>query len=126
MRAVDTNIVVRLITHDDPKHLAAARAFIAPGAWVSHVVLTEVAWVLEAVYDRSAAQIAATIEILLHHEHLTLQDAETISAALDQFRQHPTVGFSDCLILEITRKSGNLPLGTFDRPLAKLDAVERL
>jgi predicted nucleic acid-binding protein len=38
----------------------------------------------------------------------------------------PTLGFSDCLILEIARKAGNLPLGTFDRALGRLDGVNKL
>jgi predicted nucleic-acid-binding protein len=126
VRAADTNLVVRLVTHDDAKQLAAAEAFVSSGAWVSHVVLVEVVWVLDSVYERSAAEIIATIEILLNHEHLTLQDADTVSAALDQFRQHPTIGFSDCLVLEIARKAGRLPLGTFDRHLGKLAGAQRL
>jgi predicted nucleic acid-binding protein len=36
------------------------------------------------------------------------------------------LGFSDCLVLESARKAGHLPLGTFDRDLAKLDGAERL
>jgi predicted nucleic-acid-binding protein len=126
VRAADTNVVVRLVTHDDAKQLAAAEAFVSSGAWVSHVVLVEVVWVLESVYERDAAEIIATLEILLNHEHLTLQDADTVSAALDQFRQRPAVGFSDCLVLEIARKAGRLPLGTFDRQLSKLAGAQHL
>jgi predicted nucleic acid-binding protein len=48
------------------------------------------------------------------------------AAALAHFRRSPSLGFSDCLALEIARKSGHLPLGTFDRDLAKLDGGERL
>jgi predicted nucleic acid-binding protein len=38
----------------------------------------------------------------------------------------PALGFSDCLILEIARKAGHVPLGTFDKRLSKLNGVERL
>jgi len=41
MRAVDTNILVRLITRDDPAQLSTAEAWIARGAWVSTLVLAE-------------------------------------------------------------------------------------
>jgi predicted nucleic acid-binding protein len=37
-----------------------------------------------------------------------------------------SVSFSDCLVLEVARKVGHLPLGTFDRDLAKLDGAQRL
>ena len=38
MRAVDTNVLVRLVTRDDPRQVAAAETFVSPGAWVPHVV----------------------------------------------------------------------------------------
>ena len=66
------------------------------------------------------------VEMLLQHERLTIQNAETVSAALEQYRQKPKLGFSDCLILEVARKSGHLPLGTFDRNLSRLEGTERL
>jgi predicted nucleic acid-binding protein len=49
-----------------------------------------------------------------------------VAIALEQFRKRPAVSFSDCLILEIARKAGHLPLGTFDRGLAKLPDAQRL
>lgn len=126
MRAVDTNVLVRLLVRDDPRQLDAAEKFIVKGAWVSHVVLVETLWVLDAVYERSAEQIAAAVERLLAHAELTLQDADVVAAALGQFRAKPTLGFSDCLVLELARKSGHLPLGTFDRRLGKVAGAHRL
>jgi predicted nucleic-acid-binding protein len=126
MRAVDTNLVVRLLVRDDARQVGAAEAFIASGAWVSHLVLAETAWVLDAVYDRSAEQIATAVEMLLNHKDLSLQGAEVVASALEHFRSRPMLGFSDCLVVEMARKAGHLPLGTFDRDLAKLDDVERL
>src|SRR5437879_7175350 len=126
MRAVDTNVVVRLIVRDDPDQVRAAEEFTATGAWVSHLVLAQTTWVLDAVYERSAEQIATAIDMLLNHKDLTLQDADVVTSALGQFTQRPALGFSDCLVLEIARKAGHLPLGTFDRNLAKLDGVELL
>lgn len=126
MRAVDTNAVVRLVVRDDPGQVRAAEEFAAGGAWISHIVLVETAWVLDAVYERTAEQIATAVEMLLNHKNLTLQDAEVVVGALEHFRKRPALGFSDCLVLEIARKAGHLPLGTFDRSLAKLDGAVRL
>jgi len=123
MRAVDTNVLVRLIVRDDTKQVRAAEEFIASGAWVSHLVLTETTWVLDAVYERTAEQVATAIDMLLNHQHLTVQDADVVTAAIENFRKRPALGFSDCLVLEIARKAGHLPLGTFDRDLAKLDGA---
>ena len=126
MRVVDTNILVRLATRDDAKQVAAAEAFIATGAWVSHLVLAEAMWVLASVYDLSPAAIATAVELFLNHRDLSLQDADVVAAALVHFRKRPRLGFSDCLMLEVARKAGHLPLGTFDRELSKLDGAQRL
>jgi predicted nucleic-acid-binding protein len=93
MRAVDTNVLVRLITRDDRKQ--AESAVIA-------------------------------VEMLLNHQHLTIQEADVVATALENFRKRPTVSFTDNLIVEIARKSGHIPVGTFDRNLAKLEGTERL
>ena len=126
MRAVDTNVLVRLMTRDDTKQVAVAEAFVAKGAWVPHLAVAEATWVLAAVYDRGPEAIATAVEMLLSHEHLTVQDSETVAAAVAQLREHPKVGFSDCLMVAVARKAGHLPLGTIDRDLGKIDGAERL
>jgi predicted nucleic-acid-binding protein len=126
MRAVDTNVLVRLIARDDPKQVDAAETFVAKGAWVSLLVLAETAWVLDAVYQIGHAGIATAVEMLLAHKDLTIENSDVVSAALGQFRRKPKLGFSDCLVLEIARKAGHTPLGTFDRDLSKLDGTARL
>lgn len=126
MRAVDTNAVVRLLVRDDARQARAAEEFTENGAWVSHLVLAETTWVLDARYERSAEQIATAVEMLLNHKDLTLQDADVVLCALEQFKKRPKVGFSDCLVLEIARRAGHLPLGTFDRDLSRLDGTQRL
>src|SRR5262245_49148460 len=126
MRAVDTNVLVRLITRDDVKQVAAAESFVAAGAWVGHVALAETTWVLDAVYNLGPSEIVIAVEMLLNHQHLTIADADAVAAALDQYRRHPRVSFSDCLVLATARKAGHLPVGTFDRRFAKLDGTRKL
>ena len=126
MRAVETNVLVRLLTRDAPKQLAVAEAFVEQGAWVSVLALAETTWVLAAVYERNPAQVALAVEMLLNHRLLTLQEPEAVTAALQTFRRRPTLGFSDCLLVELARRAGHLPLGTFDRNLAKVDGATKL
>jgi len=126
MRAVDTNVLVRLILGDNPQQEASAQRFIATGAWASVLVLAETVWVLGATYDRNPPRLAAAIEKLLGVEGLVIEDGDTVAAALDLFRARPSLGFSDCLILELARKAGHLPLGTFDRNLGRIEGAQRL
>jgi predicted nucleic-acid-binding protein len=126
MRAIDTNVLVRLITRDDPRQAGSADIFVAKGAWVSVLALAEAIWVLEAVYERSAIELATAVEMLLNHQHLTLQDSDAVAAALELFRARPALGFSDCLMLNLARKAGQVPLGTFDRALGKIEGAQKL
>jgi predicted nucleic-acid-binding protein len=126
MRAVDTNVLVRLLVRDDAVQVSAAERFVEKGAWVSLLALAETTWVLDSVYNRSPVEVVNAIELLLHHRGLSLQDPDVVAAALDSFRERPAIGFSDCLLLEIARRAGHVPLGTFDRNLARLDGTQRL
>jgi predicted nucleic-acid-binding protein len=126
MRSVDTNVLVRLVTRDDEKQVASAEEFSARGAWVSHLVLAETSWLLSAVYDLDHREIATAIEMLLSQESVTVQEAEVVASALAHYRRKPSLGFSDCLLLEIARKAGHVPLGTFDKGLSSLPDTQRL
>jgi predicted nucleic-acid-binding protein len=126
MLAVDTNVLVRLVARDDADQVSAAEQFVSRGAWVSHLVLAETLWVLDSVYGLSRKQIATAVEMLLNHQDLTLQDVDVVISALDHYLNRSGVDFSDCLVLEIARKAGHLPVATFDRNFGKLDGVKRL
>ena len=126
MRAVDTNVLVRLAVRDDDRQVSIAEDFVASGAWVSQLVLLEFVWVLTSVYSFGRSEVGSAVEILLNHAHLTIEESESVVAALGQFRKAPAVAFSDCLILAAARKSGHLPLGTFDRDLGRLSGAEQL
>jgi predicted nucleic-acid-binding protein len=127
MRAVDTNVIVRLITRDDEAQVRSAEAYIAAGgAWISHLVLVEVVWVLASVYELSRKEIAGAVEMLLEQENLVVQEPGIAAAALALYRKGGVRDFADCLIVEVTRGAGHLPLGTFDRRLSRVAGAELL
>jgi predicted nucleic-acid-binding protein len=124
--AIDTNVLVRLITRDDAQQVLAAERFITGGAWVSVLVLAETTWVLSSVYGRSNREIAALIDMLLDEADLVLENEHAVRHALTLYASRPGLGFSDCLILGLARQAGCLPLGTFDRTLAAMEGTERI
>jgi uncharacterized protein len=126
MRAIDTNVIVRLVIPDDPRQTASAEDFIREGAWVSILALAESIWVLGSVYRRTASQLAEVVEMLLTRSTLVLENAQTVANALALFRARPSLPFADCLMLELATATGNLPLGTFDRKLAREARTELL
>ena len=126
MRAVDTNVLVRLIARDDAAQTAIAENLIAGGVWVPVVALAEAIWVVGSIYEFSNSELARAVEMVLNHPDITLQDFEIVAAALELFRIKPSLGFSDCLVLQTARRAGHLPLATFDKALARNEGVQRL
>ncbi len=121
MRAVDTNILVRLLERDDPAQASAAEAFLQEGGalWVSHVVLAETVWVLESVFKRTKKEILGVLDALVNNVDIHLNEPSVVSIAIAHYRSSKA-DFSDCLVLSIAQAQGHLPLATFDKNLAKL------
>ena len=126
MRAVDTNVLVRLIVRDDPAQVEKAESFVAHGAWVSQIVLAETVWVLESVYGLDRAQVATVVAMLVEHDRLTLQDEDVIRGAHSAFERDRSVGFTDCLVVEAARRAGHLPVGTFDKAMSRIEGGQGL
>ena len=126
MRAVDTNALVRLIVRDDADQVARAEAFVAQGAWVALPVLVEAVLVLKSVYGLSRRRIGTVLDMLVEHDRLTLQDEDAVRRACALFARERSAGFSDCLIVEVARKAGHVPVGTFDTSMARLEGTHGL
>lgn len=114
------------MTRDNPRQAKSADAFIEGGAWVPTLALAEATWVVKTVYERDAATLSSAIAMLLQHKHLILENSDAVADALDLFRSRPSLGFSDCLMLQLARRAGHLPLGTFDRGLGRVDGAQKL
>ena len=126
MRAVDTNVLVRLVTRDDAKQGDRRRGLRGPRSLGTTPGARGSDMGADVGLRSGTVRIANAIEMLLNHQHLTLQDSDAVTSASASFRKRPALGFSDCLVLEVARKAGHLPLGTFDRDLGKLAGAERL
>ncbi|MCY4664133.1 MAG: type II toxin-antitoxin system VapC family toxin [Acidimicrobiaceae bacterium] len=126
MRAVDTDVLLRLLVRDDADQVARAEAFVAQGAWVSLTVLLETTCVLESTYGLSRQRIGTILDMLVEHDRLTLQDEDAVRRACALFARERAPGFSDCLIVEVACKAGHGPVGTFDKRMTRLDGTQRL
>jgi len=126
MRAVDTNVIVRVIVRDDTQQTTSAEKFVEGGAWISTLALAEATWVLSSTYKFGVEDLMMAIAMLLNHRDFVLQDSDAVAAALALFRARPSLGFSDCLMLALARKAGHLPLGTFDRNIGRVNGAHKL
>jgi predicted nucleic-acid-binding protein len=98
MRAVDTNLIVRLFVHDDAEQARAARrALAAESVFVPKSVILEFEWVMRGVYRESKAAIVSAIEAILTTANVEVEDAAAVTRAVDWFRRG--MDFADALHL---------------------------
>ena len=84
MRAVDTNVVVRLLTQDDLAQAARAAALIKrEQVWVAKTVMLETGWVLRSLYGYKQKEVIAALRSFSGLKHVRLEDSHLIARALD-------------------------------------------
>ena len=119
VRAIDTNVVVRFLTGDDPaQHKRASKLIEAGEIFVASSVLLEAEWVLRSAYGFPAAAIARSLRDLAGLPGVTLEDSALIAQALDRTEQG--LDFADAL--HLGRAEGCSAFMSFDRKLAKAAA----
>ena len=83
MTAVDTNVLVRLLSGDDPKQEAAARSlFASEQIWIAKTVLLETGWVLRSLYGFEERAIHEAFTKLLGLKNVHAEDESSVAAAL--------------------------------------------
>jgi predicted nucleic-acid-binding protein len=83
MTAVDTNVVVRLLTQDDPKQAAASKALFAAGPiWIAKTVLLETGWVLRSLYGFDEKAVSDAFMKLLGLKNVRTEDKASMAEAL--------------------------------------------
>ena len=83
MIAVDTNVVVRLLTADDAKQAASARSLFAAGPiWIAKTVLLEAGWVLRSLYGFDESAIREAFTKLLGLKNVHTEDEPSVASAL--------------------------------------------
>jgi predicted nucleic-acid-binding protein len=126
--ALDTNVLIRYLTRDNPEQAEAARALLQglttdnPG-FICREVVIEVVWVLERSYRFSRERIANIVVELVATDTLVIEDDNDVAQADAAYREG-SADFSDLMILSAANRVGAQPLYTFDRQFARLDGTE--
>jgi predicted nucleic-acid-binding protein len=123
VRGIDTNILVRFLTADDPAQFRTVETLMETveaqddRLHVNSVTLCELAWVLRSRYQMSREKIFSALESLLGVTILEIQDRELVEKALHDFRAG-SASFPDYLIGWHNQQAGCMETLTFDRTLA--------
>ena len=130
MIGLDTNVVVRYLTNDDPAQTTAAVKVIdslsadAPG-FLSMIVIVELVWVLEISYRFKKSEIEQILETLLRSKELVIERAEVVFQALRKFSAG-RADFADCLIERCGHAVECQYTVTFDRNAASAAGMKLL
>jgi predicted nucleic-acid-binding protein len=122
MTGLDTNILVRYLTQDEPAQAKKAAAIIEEAATkgekllVHPVVLCELVWVLETAYDYGRSEVAATLDRILRTAQFEVPDKETVWSAWADYRSGKG-DFADYLIGRANERCGAAKTVTFDQAL---------
>ncbi|MES1199827.1 MAG: type II toxin-antitoxin system VapC family toxin [Pseudomonadota bacterium] len=116
MRAIDTNVLVRFLTGDDPQQAALAKTIVTTGdVFVCSTVLLETEWVLRRARGFSSADIAESFRRLAGFHTVTVDAPERIRRALEWMEQG--VDFADAL--HLAQAGACEAFVTFDQRLVK-------
>lgn len=129
MIGLDTNILIRYLTQDDPVQSAKATEILErrlteknPG-FVSVVAMVETVWVLDRAYSLTTREIATAIEGLLQVNVLAIENEQEVFRAMVVLKQGRG-SFADALIAELGARVGCTRTLTFDRKAMRLPGFE--
>jgi len=115
MIALDTNVLVRLLTRDDPDQAqAAAEVMRSASLWLPKTVVLELVWVLGYTYGFDRSNIALALSRLLGLAHLRVEDAAGVALAVRCYQQG--MDFADALHLASSEEAAEFV--TFDCKLS--------
>jgi predicted nucleic-acid-binding protein len=129
MTGLDTNILVRYLTQDDPIQSPKAREIIErrltegkPG-FVSIVAMVETVWVLERAYRLTPHEIAGAIERMLQTDVLVVENEQEVFTAMIALKDGQG-SFADAVIAALGARMGCSCTLTFDRKALRLAGFE--
>jgi predicted nucleic-acid-binding protein len=131
MIGLDTNVLVRYLTQDDPIQSPKATDLIeralteSERGYISIVAMVETTWVLERTYRFSATSIAVAIERMLQARVLTVESEQEVFTAMIAMKER-RASFSDALVGALGAKAGCSRTVTFDRRAARLENFQLL
>jgi predicted nucleic-acid-binding protein len=120
MIALDTNVVVRLLTADDPAQVEAARRVLrSQPLFLSKTVVLETEWVLRYSYELGREAIGEALRKLIRYPRMEVEDLAAVTEALSWHAQG--MDLADALHLASSGHADRL--ATFDRKLAATAAA---
>jgi predicted nucleic-acid-binding protein len=129
MIGLDTNILVRYLTQDDPIQSLRATEIIERRlteknrGFVSIVAMVGTVWVLERAYRLPAGEIASAIERMLQIDVLVVQNEQEVFSAMIALKEGQG-SFADAVIAALGTRAGCSRTLTIDQKVLRLPGFE--
>ncbi|MCL1898596.1 MAG: PIN domain-containing protein [Micrococcales bacterium] len=119
MPTADTNVILRWMLDDVPDLTETAGQVLTqfPRCVVPDVALVETVCVLERVMNLPRSTVVLLVEALLAQANIDA-DRETWAEAMAAYQSHPKLSIADTFLAALSRRTGRVPLFTFDQRLA--------
>jgi predicted nucleic-acid-binding protein len=117
---IDTNLLVRYLTEDDPQKANSVDVLLNRAGrrelriLIPSIVVAELVWVLESFYKLIADKITELVEAILNTPGIDVQDKGIIKAALKLYRSKE-IDLIDAWIIEFAKAKGAKRIYTFDK-----------
>jgi predicted nucleic-acid-binding protein len=115
VKAVDTNVLARLILHDDPHQARLAEDMLREPVWISHTVWVELGWVLGKQLRLDRAVVAGSLLAILMLESVHVADRDGLLWAIERYEAG--ADWADVVHLVASRGVADRFV-TFDRGIA--------
>ncbi len=128
---VDTNIVLRLLTEDDPVQTPAVKEFFVQlvsrkeRGYLTTVVVLELVWTLESYFGLPRDEVAADLSLLINTPGLDIENNSAVEAALEYYSS-TKADFADCYNAAYAAAHGNGTVLSCDHHFDRLDGVKRI
>ena len=131
MKAIDTNVLLRLFVNDDKAQAAKARALFEAHAeeddslWIADVVLAELVWALSRSYGRPRSDVVTVLRALVGNATVKLESSACMVEATTLYELEPA-DFVDCLLAVKAKAQRCTALHSFDKKIKSLHGVSLL
>jgi predicted nucleic-acid-binding protein len=124
---VDTNVLIRHLTGDPPEQARLASSFLAASEplWLADLIVAEVVYVLESVYDVGRTDVARLARSIVSSDRMLVSDLALLLRSIEVYERH-RLAFADAYLIASAERTGIGVVVSFDKGISRVGTVQRV
>jgi predicted nucleic-acid-binding protein len=124
---VDTNVLIRHLTGDPPEQARRASSFLAASEplWLADLIVAEVVYVLESVYDVGRTDVARLARSIVSSDRMLVSDLALLLRSIEVYERH-RLAFADAYLIASAERTGIGVVVSFDKGISRVGTVQRV